>query len=251
MKFLQMKDWDEWQSFRKDRGAPPWIKVHRKVLTSTKWARLTDSDKGQLLSIWLIAADNGGIVTSDPLLLQKICMLDTAPEINKFIDLGLMWLTDGCQVDAKMTPSGCQVDANLTHQRISEDIRPNQTKEKDIKTLVERDASDPVVEVFEFWQVELNHKQTVLSDDRRKKIKARLQEGYSVERIKQAIQGIKRSSHNMGENDRNQKYDDIELICRTGSNVDRFADMLQAEGPCQKIKMSRYARAGLLDKWDN
>lgn len=90
-----------------------------------------------------------------------------------------------------------------------------------------------VEEVFKYWQTELNHPQSVLDDKRRKVITARIKEGYTQERIMQAIRGIKLSPHNMGQNDRNTKFDDIELICRTGANVDRFADMVPATQPAK------------------
>lgn len=104
MNYLQVKDWDEHQSYRKDRGTPPWIKIHRRLMTSAKWAALTDSEKGQLVSLWIAAADKDGRIPADPLVLRKICMLDETPNINKFIDLGFLLLE--CQ------PSDNQVTTN-------------------------------------------------------------------------------------------------------------------------------------------
>lgn len=91
--------------------------------------------------------------------------------------------------------------------------------------------ADVVFEIFKYWQAELQHPHSVLDDKRHKVITARIKEGYTKERIMQAIRGIKLSPHNMGQNDRNTKFDDIELICRTGANVDRFADMVPATQP--------------------
>lgn len=86
-----MKNWDKWQTFRKDRGAPPWIKVHRKLMTNPEWAVLSDAEKGQLVSMWLVAADNNGrLPSADTLVLRKICQLDEAPNISKFKDLGFI-----------------------------------------------------------------------------------------------------------------------------------------------------------------
>jgi len=100
-------------------------------------------------------------------------------------------------------------------------------KGEETKTSVEQarpSASDNAREIFAYWQTELNHTQSKLDAKREKAIRARLKEGYTVDRIKQAIRGIKRCPHNMGQNDRSTKYDDIELICRSGAHVDRFAD---------------------------
>lgn len=113
MNYLKIKDWDEHQSYRKDRGTPPWIKVHRSLMSNPKWAMLSDSEKGQIVSIWIIAADNDGRFPDDANMLRKMCQLDTAPDLQKFKDLGLME-ADGCQHDAKVTPPRQQHDVPET-----------------------------------------------------------------------------------------------------------------------------------------
>lgn len=110
----------------------------------------------------------------------------------------------------------------------------NSVSDSELKTKPSVDPGRPagvVEEIFKYWQAELKHLQSVLDDKRRKVITARIKEGYTKERIMQAIRGIKLSPHNMGQNDRNTKFDDIELICRCGANVDRFADMVPATQP--------------------
>lgn len=105
---LRIHDWEQHQTFRKDRGTPPWIKVHRNLLTNTKWSYLSDEQKGQIISIWMIAADNNGHVEDDPRYLKKVCMLDSEPDIEKFIELQLLDRA-GCHGDAIVTPQ-CQPD---------------------------------------------------------------------------------------------------------------------------------------------
>lgn len=120
---LKINDWDEWQTFRKDRGSPPWIKLHRKLMTCPKWAVLSDAEKGQLISIWIVAADKNGEIPDDPTVLMKICMLDKKPNINKFIDLGLM--TPTCQPHDNHKKISCQpLDA-------PEESREEQSREEE------------------------------------------------------------------------------------------------------------------------
>ena len=64
---------------------------------------------------------------------------------------------------------------------------------------------------------------SILNAKRDKAVKARLKEGYTVDQIKLAILGCSMTPHNMGQNDNNKKYNDLELICRDGTNVERFA----------------------------
>jgi len=106
---IAINNWDKWQSYRKDRGTPPWIKIHRNLMTNPEWAILSDSEKGQLVSLWIVAADkNGTLPTSDTQVLQKIAALDTPPNINKFTQLGFMTTT--CQPDDNQMTTTCQPD---------------------------------------------------------------------------------------------------------------------------------------------
>ncbi len=101
---IHIHDWEDWQSFRKDRGAPPWIKVYRNLLSNQKWAVLSDAEKGQLVSIWIVAADRNGEIPNDPAITKKICQLDEEPNFSKFISLGLLTPT-GCHGDTKLSLS--------------------------------------------------------------------------------------------------------------------------------------------------
>ncbi len=62
----------------------------------------------------------------------------------------------------------------------------------------------------------------VFHGKRERAVRGRLREGYSVERLCQAIRGCKLSRHHQGENDAGTVYDDLELICRNASKVDFF-----------------------------
>lgn len=86
----------------------------------------------------------------------------------------------------------------------------------------EPDRSDEIQEVFAYWQERLNHGRAKLDEKRRKKIRDRLKDGYTVADLKDAIDGITKSPHHMGENESSAIYDDIELICRDGPHVDKF-----------------------------
>ena len=109
MNQLTIHDWDEHQSYRKDRGQPPWIKVHRHVMRNIKWVALDDAERGQLVAIWLLAADHNGVIPASPELVQKLCFMSSPPDLNKFMDLGFL---DGDRrhVDVKPTPDRRQHD---------------------------------------------------------------------------------------------------------------------------------------------
>jgi uncharacterized protein YdaU (DUF1376 family) len=90
--------------------------------------------------------------------------------------------------------------------------------------------SGAVNEVFSYWCTAMGKNSlTKLTKDRRGKIEARLKEGYNVDHIKQAIDGCTRSPHHMGTNDAGTVYDDLTLICRSGSKLEWFAKNVGAK----------------------
>lgn len=125
---MKISNWEEWQSFRKDRGAPPWIKLHRNLLTNKKWAILSDAEKGQLVSLWIIAGDSNGEIPDDPSILRKICQLDQAPNISKFMELGL--LTTTCQPNDNQMTTTCQPN-DAPEQSRGEERRAEKSREEE------------------------------------------------------------------------------------------------------------------------
>lgn len=84
--------------------------------------------------------------------------------------------------------------------------------------------ADDVVIIFDYWcQVMGKTGNAKITAKREKAILNRLAEGYTVEHIKQAIDGCKRSPFHMGQNENKTVYDDLELICRDGGNLEKFA----------------------------
>jgi len=123
---LRVHDWDEHQSYRKDRGQPPWIKVHRSLMRDAKWVQLSDAERGQLVSMWMLAADNNGDLPNNSALIAKLCFMEQAPNLEKFIDLGLF-------DDANVTPEWRQCDANVTHQSRGEERRIDKRRVEEIR----------------------------------------------------------------------------------------------------------------------
>jgi hypothetical protein len=88
--------------------------------------------------------------------------------------------------------------------------------------------------VFAFWQQELEHPTAKLTTGRRKKVRARLKEGYDEEAIIKAIRGCAKSRFHRGENEQHRRYDDLTLICRSGEKVEQFAAMADQKNPVEE-----------------
>ncbi len=90
-------------------------------------------------------------------------------------------------------------------------------------TSVREPLRETIVDVFNFWKTTMHlNGGTKLTTEREAKIKARLNDGYTVDRIKSAIIGCSVSPHHMGQNEQKTVYNDIELICRTGAKLEAF-----------------------------
>jgi len=79
--------------------------------------------------------------------------------------------------------------------------------------------------VFDLWQRVMKKPRAKLNRKREKAIIDRIKEGYEGEDFKDAILGCARSDFHMGYNDRNTQYNDIELICRNGVNLEKFIEL--------------------------
>lgn len=88
-----------------------------------------------------------------------------------------------------------------------------------------RDATpdrDVVSGIFEYWQKTMESHESKLDAKRIAKIRAALKLGYTPRQLCEAIKGCSLTPHNMGVNDRNTKYNSVELIFRGADHIDRF-----------------------------
>ena len=122
---LCVRKWDVWQHYRKDRGSPSWIKLHRCVMRDWDWIDLTDAQRGQLVSIWLLAADHGSVIPASSRRIRILCHMETEPDLQLFISKGFLEVpSDGCQVVTTWLPD----DAKVTHQRREEESREEEIR---------------------------------------------------------------------------------------------------------------------------
>lgn len=127
------------------------------------------------------------------------------------------------EIGSESTPS--TPDVSKCPSEPSEPSEPSGEKplssELDLQ-LVEQPAVVGFTAVFDHWKRVMGHPDAKPIEKRKRAVARRLDEGYTVEQLKQAVDGCALTPHNMGENDRHERYDDLELICRDGAHVERF-----------------------------
>jgi len=126
MDYIKIVNWKRWQSYRSDRGQPPWIKLHRVLMRNPEWLSLTDAQKGQLVSMWLLAADKKGQIPNNPEVVQRLCFLSKKPDFQLFSDL--KFIEGWRQSDAKVTPERRRDDAPETEESRVEESRDSKNR---------------------------------------------------------------------------------------------------------------------------
>ncbi len=86
--------------------------------------------------------------------------------------------------------------------------------------------TEDVRELFVYWCKETGRdaQRTKLTPERDRRIRGRLRDGYSLTDIKLAIANVARSQFHNGENEQGRVYNDLTLICRSGSQLEQYRD---------------------------
>lgn len=79
------------------------------------------------------------------------------------------------------------------------------------------------VRIFEYWKTTTNRLGAKPLRKRIAAVESRLREGYDEDDIRAAIDGCVGSDFHAGDNPGGTRHDDLSLICRDGTNVERFA----------------------------
>lgn len=123
-----------------------------------------------------------------------------------------------------------QPNASERNRTTEVEVEVDTEVEKKIKVKPTVPPCGETAEVFAYWQQKMNHPSAKLDDKRAKAIKGRIKDGYTVGDLCRAVDGCKFDPFSQGQNDRQQVYDDIELICRDGPKVDKFIRIAE-QGP--------------------
>jgi uncharacterized phage protein (TIGR02220 family) len=88
-------------------------------------------------------------------------------------------------------------------------------------------------EVFAYWQRVLGHPRAKLGKPDRKRIRARLEEGHSLEDLKRVVDGCAASDWHMGRDPKNlgKRFDSLELLFRDAGKVAEFMARAPEQGP--------------------
>lgn len=129
---IRIKDWMEYQHY-KDRN-PPWVKLHKKLMTSFEWHCLHNDSKVLALNLWWLASEHddatSGLVTDN---MQKIAFkarMDEKRVVECIRELERHGFIEVERDDSDLLSRCYQLDAPETETET--DIKTKNAREKKI-----------------------------------------------------------------------------------------------------------------------
>lgn len=89
MEAVSVKNFDSYLHYKTGRPNP-WIKLPVRILHSEKWNKLSDSHKGQFISILLLAAESDNDLPADASIIQATARLSGDLDLRVFLRAGLI-----------------------------------------------------------------------------------------------------------------------------------------------------------------
>ena len=134
----------------------------------------------------------------------------------------------------------CMVDL----QNAETELRGMRREVKRLKTELDKARGQHVGQadanaVFDYWCGKLSkRKGTKFGEKRQRVVKARLRENFTVDELRLAIDGCARFPFVTGQGRRaegkpSERYDDLELICRDETTVERFMALAERDEPAR------------------
>jgi uncharacterized protein YdaU (DUF1376 family) len=121
----------------------------------------------------------------------------------------------------KPNPNPEETGSKAKHKTLTTKQKPLTNNHKTVS--IDNNLSDKADAIFNYWVGVMGKSNTAKFITKRERaVKARLKEGYSVDDIKLAIDGCKRSPWHQGQNNDHKVFDDLELICRDGAKLESF-----------------------------
>lgn len=173
---------------------------------------------------------SGGPTTTNEYTVNSVPSTDSSAEVEGRSpqDLGPNETQGGSPQDPGYVPVGPRVGPGrtTTESQVPEPL-PKALTEIGTAAKPPTDLrEEQIKEVFTYWQTTLGYQDRQLTNtsktDRRPKINARFEDGFTVEQLKAVVDYAKQDPFLQGDNDRHRRYDDIENLFRNKRRVEQY-----------------------------
>jgi len=138
-KFIRIVNWERFQHY-KDRN-PPWIKLHRELLTSRTWATSDDASRVLAIALMFLASATGNKIPFDPAYIRRVAYLNQDPDLSQLLAAQFIEIEN----DAERA-STVLADASKLHTN----ARPEKETERETEAEKETNPSPFLKEDFDF-----------------------------------------------------------------------------------------------------
>lgn len=210
MRYIEVVNWDRFQHpdvTRTERT--PWIKLHTRLFDDHEFLELTEQQRLLLIGIWgLYAKTQRKVPESTAWLSSRLCQRVTKPMLEALNHAGFITFS------ASKLQADCLQAASVEEKREEPPVVPLQIEPP-------KPSAEDIVRVFENWREKTGHRRARLTDDRRRKIVARLKD-YSVEELLLVPDGA-----NADPWDDRKQHNDVGVLYRNAQQVDKFIALAQ------------------------
>jgi hypothetical protein len=147
MKLIRVMGWEKYQHY-KDRN-PPWIKLHRELLTSNTWVSLDDAGRVLAIAIMMLAAATGNRIKAEPRYLMRVAYLNAEPDLRPLVEVGFIEIIDENSEHASSPTNGAS--AMLATARPETEQIQNRAEKKEVEARVPRSAPKRGSRLPEGW----------------------------------------------------------------------------------------------------
>lgn len=202
---IEILNWDKYQRPLRGKGGASsrrsWVAISTDLCRSNDYLMLDLLHRNVWVMLLCHAGVAGPVFDLCPTNARRMFDLPRTPDFSLLANQGLI------KIGVVTKTKKCRLHNKTRH---------NKNKQKETP-----DKSDEVCQVFDHWKTVLNHPRAKLDDKRKKKIQDRLKD-HPVADLQKAVDGCKASDFHMGDNDKGQIHDGINLIFRDTDHVERF-----------------------------
>src|SRR5215469_15533922 len=126
--FIRIVNWERFQHY-KDRN-PPWIKLHREILTSRTWASSDDASRVLAIALMMLAALTGNKIPFDAAYIRRVAYLNQDPDFSELLAAEFIEIVDSSLADASKSHRNARPETEEETEAEAE-IEPSPFSSKD------------------------------------------------------------------------------------------------------------------------
>jgi hypothetical protein len=126
-RFIRILNWEQFQHY-KDRN-PPWIKLHRELLTSRTWLTASDASRVLAIACMVLASETGNKIPLDVAYIRRLAYLNQDPDFGELIASQFIEIVDQTGTASTLLAHASKLHANARPETETE-TEKRQRKEK-------------------------------------------------------------------------------------------------------------------------